>query len=74
MKKVVLTMALVAMMSVSCKDQAAAPEEATTEMTEAVDTAAAAVDTAAAAVDTAAAAATEAAATATEAVKEEVKK
>ncbi|QYS88314.1 hypothetical protein [Flavobacterium davisii] len=64
MKKVVLTMALVAMMSVSCKDQAAATEEAVdTAAVEAVDSAAAAVDTAAAAVDTAAAA-----------VKEEVKK
>ncbi|WP_195157680.1 hypothetical protein [Flavobacterium columnare] len=58
MKKVVLTMALVAMMSVSCKDQAATTDETAVE---AVDTAA--VDTAAAAVDTAAAA-----------VKEEVKK
>jgi uncharacterized lipoprotein NlpE involved in copper resistance len=69
MKKVVLTMALVAMMSVSCKDQAAT-EETAVEATEAVDTAAAAVDTAAAAVDTAAAAVDSAA---TE-VKEEVKK
>ncbi|AMA48338.1 MULTISPECIES: hypothetical protein [Flavobacterium] len=68
MKKVVLTMALVAMMSVSCKDQAAATEETAVE---AVDTAAVeAVDTAAAAVDTAAAAAVDTAA----AVKEEVKK
>lgn len=62
-------MALVAMMSVSCKDQNAATEEAAVEAVdtaavEAVDTAAAAaVDTAAAAVDSAA----------TE-VKEEVKK
>lgn len=54
-------MALVAMMSVSCKDQAATTDETAVE---AVDTAAVeAVDSAAAAVDTAAAA-----------VKEEVKK
>ncbi|GEM58960.1 hypothetical protein B0A78_10500 [Flavobacterium columnare NBRC 100251 = ATCC 23463] len=65
MKKVVLTMALVAMMSVSCKDQAATTDETAVE---AVDTAAVeAVDSAAAAVDTAAAAAAAA-------VKEEVKK
>jgi DUF1680 family protein len=88
MKKVVLSMALVAMMSVSfvsCKDAAKTEEtpveEAAPVMEEAVEAAATTVDTAAAAVEAAAAAtteaaatATEAAATATEAVKEDVKK
>jgi hypothetical protein len=89
MKKVVLSMALVAMMSVSfvsCKDAAAPAEgEAAVEapvMEEAVEAAAETVDTAAAAATEAAAgAATEAAAgaagaveAAAGAVKEEVKK
>ncbi|MFM2394377.1 MAG: hypothetical protein RLZZ546_2359 [Bacteroidota bacterium] len=83
MKKVVLSLAFVAAVLVSCKDKNAEAPAADAAMTEAVDTAAAAVDTAAAAVDTAAAS-TEAAAevkdaaAATEAaakeVKEEVKK
>ncbi|MGH2664479.1 hypothetical protein [Flavobacterium sp.] len=78
MKKVVLSMALVAMMSVSfvsCKDAAKTEETPVEEvapvMEEAIDSAATAVDTAAAAATTeAAAATTEAAAP----VKEEVKK
>jgi hypothetical protein len=63
MKKVFLSLAVIAALTVvSCK-QADANAEAAVDSTatEAVDTAAAAVDTAAAAVDTAAAAATEAA-------------
>jgi len=78
MKKVVLSLAFVAAVLVSCKDKAAEAPAADATMTEAVDTAAAAVDTAAAAVDTAAAAVATDAAAATEAaakeVKEEVKK
>ena len=69
MKKVFLSLAVIAALTVvSCK-QADASAEATTDSTavEAVDTAAAAVDTAAAAVDTAAAKVEDAA-------KEEVKK
>ena len=76
MKKVVLSLAFVAAVLVSCKDKAA-DVPADTTMTEAVDTAAAAVDTAAAATEAAATEVKEAAA-ATEAaakeVKEEVKK
>jgi hypothetical protein len=75
MKKVFLSLAVIAALTVvSCK-QADANAEAATDSTavEAVDTAAAAVDTAAAAVDTAAAA-VEKAGDAVEAAKEEVKK
>jgi len=75
MKKVFLSLAVIAALTVvSCK-QADANAEATADSTavEAVDTAAAAVDTAAAAVDTAAAK-VEDAAKAVDAAKEEVKK
>jgi PBP1b-binding outer membrane lipoprotein LpoB len=69
MKKVFLSLAIVATLTVvSCKQADAAPAEAvdTTAVAEAVDTAAAMVDTAAAKVDTAAAK--------VEAAVEEVKK
>ena len=75
MKKVFLSLAVVAALTVvSCK-QAEATDAAATDSTtvEAVDTAATAIDTAAAAVDTAAAA-VEKAGEAVEAAKEEVKK
>ena len=75
MKKVFLSLAVIAALTVvSCK-QADANAEAAVDSTavEAVDTAAAAVDTAAAAVDTAAKA-VEGAEKAVEAAKEEVKK
>ena len=74
MKKVVLSLAFVAVAFVSCKDQAAeAPAEAPV-MEEAVE--AAPVDSAAVVADSAAAVATDAAATATDAAAttEEVKK
>jgi hypothetical protein len=75
MKKVFLSLAVIAALTVvSCK-QADANAESTADTTAfaAVDTVAAAVDTAAAAVDTAAAKVEEAA-KAVEAAKEEVKK
>lgn len=83
MKKIVLSLALVAMMSVSfvsCKDAAATDavtEEAAPVMEEAVEAAAATTDTAAAvateAVEGAAAATTDAAATAVEATADAAK-
>ncbi len=77
MKKVVLSLAFVAAVLVSCKDQAAAEATEAPVMEEAVEAAAETVDTAAVAVDSAAATATEAAPAADAAAapaKEEVKK
>jgi len=75
MKKVFLSLAVIAALTVvSCKQADANPEAtADTTAVAVVDTVAAAVDTAAAAVDTAAAKVEEAA-KAVEAAKEEVKK
>ncbi len=75
MKKVFLSLAVIAALTVvSCKQaDANADAAADTTAVEVVDTAAAAIDTAAAAVDTAAAA-VEKAGEAVEAAKEEVKK
>jgi len=56
MKKVVLSLAFVAAVLVSCKDQAAAEATEAPVMEEAVEAAAETVDTAAVAVDSAAAA------------------
>ena len=75
MKKVVLSLAVVAAMFVSCKEAAAEAEtgvdSTATEVTEAVE---AVTDSAAVAVDSAAAKVEGAADAAVEAVKEEVKK
>ena len=75
MKKVVLSLAVVAAMFVSCKETAAEAETAVdstaTEVTETVE---AVADSAAVAVDSAAAQVEGAADAAVEAVKEEVKK
>ncbi len=72
MKKTILSLAFVAALMTSCKNN----ETATDATAETVDTAAVAVDSAATTVDTAAVAVDSAAATApaTEEVKEEVKK
>ena len=75
MKKIILSLAVVAVMFVSCKEAAAEAEtvvdSTATEVTEAVE---AVTDSAAVAVDSAAAKVEGAADAAVEAVKEEVKK